>query len=655
MLLQGTILRNRYQIIRHLGTGGFADTYLAEDRDLPGHPQCVVKHLKLTSPSPSVLPIASRLFETEAQVLYLLGQHDQIPKLFAHFQENGEFYLVQEFIDGNDLTKELTLGKRFSEQEVIKLLQGILEVLVVVHERSIIHRDIKPQNLIRRRKDGKIVLIDFGSVKEIGTLAVNTEGHVRSTIAVGTPGYMPSEQANGSPKFCSDIYAVGMVGIQALTGLLPQQLLQDTTTGELIWRNYVQVSDLLADILSKMVRYHFAQRYQSASEALQALNALAPRAQLQLPPTSVATSSPSVPLISRSSQSFRRRSILGFTFLAIGVLATVFLINRSLYEPIQSTNFTVSPSNIDYAIKPTFDAAANFSDGLARVRIEGRTGYIDNRGKVAIQPLFDGALDFSEGLALVWISGQNRGFINKTGRFVIQPQFARNAANKFSEGLASVCIVSTCGYMDKSGSFTIDRKFTGAGNFSEGLAPIKTGGKWGYIDKSGNIVIKPQFNEAYKFSQGLAVVKTGEEWSYIDKNGNIVIRPEADEISTFFEGVAAVKVDGKIGYIDKSGKLVIKPQFVDTPDKDITARFICDIVDIPNSYSGGFICKHLEKRYNFSEGLAAAQVNGKWGYIDISGNFVIPPTFEQCGKFSEGLAFVCLNGKCGYIRHPYKQ
>jgi serine/threonine protein kinase len=655
MLLKGTILRNRYQIIRHLGSGGFADTYLAEDRDLPGHPYCVVKHLKLTSPSPTVLPIASRLFETEAQVLYLLGQHDQIPNLFAHFQENGEFYLVQEFIDGDDLTKELTLGKRFTEEQVIKLLQSILQVLVVVHERKIIHRDIKPQNLIRRKADSKIVLIDFGSVKEIGTLAVNTEGLVKSTIAIGTPGYMPNEQANGSPKLSSDIYAVGMVGIQALTGLLPQQLLQDTTTGELIWRNYVQVSDLLADILTKMVRYHFGQRYQTASEALQALNTLAPPSQ-SLPRQSIVTSlSTSIPIIPRPAQSLKRGSIVGFSLLAIGVLATVFLINRSLYEPIPSNNFTVSPSNIDYAIKPKFDAVANFSDGLARVRIDGRTGYINNRGKVVIQPIFDASLDFSDGLALAWISGQNRGYINKTGRFVIPPQFGRNAANKFSEGLASVCIVSTCGYIDKTGKFAIERKFTGAGSFSEGLAPVKSGGMWGYIDKSGNFVIKPQFDEAYQFSQGLAVVKTGDEWNYIDKNGNFVIKPQADDVSTFSEGLAAVKIDGKIGYIDKSGKVIIKPQFIDTPDRDITSRYICDIVDGSPSPGGGFVCKHLERRYTFSEGFASVMNNGKWGYIDISGNFIIPPTFEHCGKFSEGLAFVCLNGKCGYIQRPYKQ
>lgn len=190
-MLKGKTLRNRYKIIEFLGSGGFGDTYLAEDWDLPGLPQCVVKHLKPKYAEPAVLPIAKSLFNREAGVLYLLGnEHDQIPQLFAHFEENGEFYLVQEFVDGHDLSKELYPGKQLSEAEVVKLLREILEVLVVVHKLNIIHRDIKPQNLMRRGKDGKIVLIYFGAVKEISTLIVNAQGQTSWTVPIGTPGYM---------------------------------------------------------------------------------------------------------------------------------------------------------------------------------------------------------------------------------------------------------------------------------------------------------------------------------------------------------------------------------------------------------------------------------------------------------------------------------
>jgi serine/threonine protein kinase len=260
-------LRNRFEIVKHLGSGGSGDTYLAVDLDLPGRPHCVVKHFQPKDSNPAILPIAKSLFDREAEVLYQLGNdHDQIPRLFAHFNEDGDFYLVQEFIDGHALTQEIVPGQRLSEKAVLNLLKEILEVLSFVHQNNIIHRDIKPQNLMRRHSDQKIVLIDFGSIKKIGALGAGL------TIAVGTPGYMPSEQAKGKPRLCSDIYALGMIGIQALTGLIPEQLQEDPNTGEVLWRHQAQVSSVLADILDTMVRDRFSQRYQSASEALQALN-----------------------------------------------------------------------------------------------------------------------------------------------------------------------------------------------------------------------------------------------------------------------------------------------------------------------------------------------------------------------------------------------
>jgi eukaryotic-like serine/threonine-protein kinase len=264
----GRTLRNRYQIIKFLGQGAFGDTYLAKDLDLPGHPQCVVKHFKPKDSNPDILPIAKRLFDSEAETLYKLGRlHDQIPTLSAHFEENAEFYLVQDFIEGHDLTKELILGKKSSESHTIKLLHEILEVLAIVHQQNVIHRDLKPANLMRR-DDGKIILIDFGAVKEISTMVVNAQGQTSFTVGIGTSGYMPSEQAKGKPKLCSDIYAVGMIGIQALTGQPPDTLPEDPQTGEVIWRNQAQVSNNLGNILDKMVRDHFSQRYQNAEQAL---------------------------------------------------------------------------------------------------------------------------------------------------------------------------------------------------------------------------------------------------------------------------------------------------------------------------------------------------------------------------------------------------
>ena len=273
MTLINRTLLSRYQVIQKIGTGGFGDTYLAVDLALPGQPQCVVKHLSPKDTSPHVLLVAQRLFEQEAQLLHRLGEHSQIPRLYAHFNENGEFYLVQEFIDGKDLSHELQPGKPLSQEKTVKLLTEILEVLAIVHQENVIHRDLKPTNIMRQ-SNGKIVLIDFGAVKEIQGLAVNPEGQTHLTVGIGSPGYMPSEQAKGRPKLASDIYAVGIIGIQALTGLKPAQFPYDKKTDEILWRNHATVSDELAKILNKMVQEQLSERYSDASEVLTALTPL---------------------------------------------------------------------------------------------------------------------------------------------------------------------------------------------------------------------------------------------------------------------------------------------------------------------------------------------------------------------------------------------
>jgi serine/threonine-protein kinase len=274
-----TLLAGHYQIIQHLGGGGFGQTFLARDSHLPGNPWCVVKQLKPLFNEPEALATAKRLFDREAETLYRLGTHDQIPRLLAHFEQGGEFYLVQEFVEGHPLNEEIIPGKQMSEAEAIALLQDILQVLAFVHQQNVIHRDIKPANLIRRSHDRKIVLIDFGAVKEVSSRAAGTRGQTTITVPIGSPGYMPSEQQFGQPHFSSDIYAVGMVGLQALTGLNPNskeesQKLPRDAYGEFCcatFRDRVCVSPGLAYILDKMVRYDYRQRYNNATEALQAL------------------------------------------------------------------------------------------------------------------------------------------------------------------------------------------------------------------------------------------------------------------------------------------------------------------------------------------------------------------------------------------------
>ncbi|MEH1912015.1 MAG: serine/threonine protein kinase [Nostoc sp.] len=265
----GKLLDHRYQVIRVLAMGGFGQTYIAQDTRRPGNPICVVKHLK-PGTDPRVFDTAKRLFNSEAETLEKLGNHDQIPRLLAYFDENQEFYLVQEYIEGHTLAEELIPRKRWSESQVIQLLQEVLEILEFVHRQGVIHRDIKPDNIIRRASDHKLVLVDFGAVKQLRTQLVTVGGQPSATVVIGTPGYMPTEQGQGKPRPNSDIYSLGIIAIQALTGLQVTELQEDPATGEIIWRHSAIVNHRLAAVLSKMVHYHFKDRYQNATEALQA-------------------------------------------------------------------------------------------------------------------------------------------------------------------------------------------------------------------------------------------------------------------------------------------------------------------------------------------------------------------------------------------------
>ena len=278
----GQLLDGRYKVIQVLGAGGFGQTFVAEDTRTFDS-KCVVKQLKPASSDPNFLETARRMFQVEAKTLELLGKkHAQIPQLLAYFEQDQEFYLVQEYIEGQTLSTELCPGKKWTEDQVIGLLREILNILAFVHQSGVIHRDVKPDNIIRRQADNKFVLVDFGAVKQIRTQTTTGQGLMSATIAIGTPGYMPSEQGIGKPKPSSDIYALGVIAIQALTGLNPSPDLEDTktgfqydqNTGEIIWHDKVQASPGLAAVLTKMVKPHFPDRYASASEALQALEQL---------------------------------------------------------------------------------------------------------------------------------------------------------------------------------------------------------------------------------------------------------------------------------------------------------------------------------------------------------------------------------------------
>ncbi len=372
----GQTLRNRYKIIKQLGSGGFGATYLAEDLNIPTtpKPKCVVKHLQPSNPAPAVLELAKQLFEREASTLYKLGNlHPQIPKLSEHFQENGEFYLVQEFVDGKDLSSEIRPGTQLSEADTIQLLQEILEILAVVHQNNIIHRDIKPANIMRR-SDGKIILIDFGAVKEIKALSMS-QGHATSTIAIGTPGYMPSEQALGQPKLCSDVYAIGILGIYALTGIQPHQLPKDPQNDEIIWRNWANVGDKTAKVLDGMVRYRSGERYPSAEQALDAVTKLKikPKIQPKVKPQQTVTQ--------QGIDLSRRQTLKTLGWVGAGFGLAV--IGGNLFKGGSETSTTTTPSETpDSSTSPSPVTKTSTQSNLSLQTLNFETVTVDSKGTI---------------------------------------------------------------------------------------------------------------------------------------------------------------------------------------------------------------------------------------------------------------------------------
>lgn len=603
------LIGGRYETLRELGRGGFGKTYLAEDTYRRGRPKCLVKKLQPPSKLPSLIEKARKIFEAEVMMLSELGTHDQIPDLYAHFEQSGEFYIVQELIDGHDLRQSFTLGDRWEEKMLLVFLREVLEILDFVHQHQVVHQDLKPENLIRRWKDRKLELLDFGGVKAIRHMTLTPQGEVNFTKPVGTPGYMAPEQAKGQPCISSDIYSVGMMGIQAVTGYLPNQLPRNPDTKEVEWHDQAIVSPQLSAILDKMTRYDSAKRYQSVAEVL-----------ADLPD---ATTS-------------RAAAVESFNIL--------------LQE--------AKPPSYSVVIPAQFEFARSFSEGLAAVVLNEKLGYINKRGIFIIPPrlYFDlisiyreGAYRFSEGAARLAID-HKWGYINPDGKFLIKPRF--DSADSFAGGLARVEIDQRYGYIDHSGNFVIPPQFESAAPaFSEGLAGVEIDHRYGYIDKAGTVVISPQFDTADEFGEGLARITLKDKYGFIDKAGAVVIPAEFDVAHTFSEGLARVRIDGKYGYIDKLGNIRIPAQF------DDTFSFTEGLALVRNDDKYGFINQQgrtvidlqFDDAYPFSEELAAVKVGKLWGYINKIGEFVVEPQFDDAGSLRGGLATVKVNGQWGYL------
>ena len=268
------LLANRYQVLRILGDGGFGTTYLATDTQMPSQRICVVKQLKPVEDNSQIHQLVQERFQREAAILETLGgSSSQIPALFAYFPEGDHFFLVEEWIEGETLTERIQRTGPLTESEVRSLLIQLLPIIDFIHRQQIVHRDIKPDNIILRAQDNQPVLIDFGAVKEAMGTVINSQGKSSQSIVVGTPGFMPPEQSAGRPVFSSDLYSLGLTAIFLLTGKIPQDLEIDPMTGQILWHsNQPHISQGLRQILDRAIHLQPLNRFMTALEMQQALS-----------------------------------------------------------------------------------------------------------------------------------------------------------------------------------------------------------------------------------------------------------------------------------------------------------------------------------------------------------------------------------------------
>ena len=278
-----SLLRGHYRIIKPLGGGGFARTYLAEDADKLEE-KCVVKQLVPQGQGSWSRQKATELFQQEAKRLQHLGEHPQIPTLYAYFKEDNYLYLVQQFIEGQNLLQELGQHGVFDEAKIREFLQDLLFVLATVHQQQVIHRDIKPENIVRRESDGKLVLIDFGVSKQ-KTATV----HAKPGTNIGSFGYAPFEQMySGEAYPASDLYSLGATAFHLLTGVSPWEIwMKQGYSWTTTWWQYLTqpISQDLEQIIDKLLQENYKLRYLSAEDVLQDLN-------VELPPQSTLQSTP---------------------------------------------------------------------------------------------------------------------------------------------------------------------------------------------------------------------------------------------------------------------------------------------------------------------------------------------------------------------------
>jgi len=528
----GQVVGNEYTIERELGDGGFGITYLAFKKN----GQKVV--IKTLNDKVQQRPDFAKLQQDFLNEALRLAKctHPHIAKVGPIFQEGHLWCMVMDYIDGGNLADRVVQKGILPEDEALLYIEQIGAALTVVHQQGLLHRDIKPQNIMLRQGKKEAVLIDFGIAREF------TPNLTQTHTQFLTDGYAPIEQYYKRNKrgAYTDIYALAATLYSLLTGVVPVSALdrESGTPLEQPKRLNPKISDQINQAILKGMALKAHNRPQSMDDWLKMLGiatvAVSPKSRIATVPVSPKLKPAPIFLFGMGM------------LMALGIAAIVRPPNISVVISTQPStptpNATVTPTvsntpapvvpvpyssspsypvSVDslMVIPPQFDDAHQFYEGLASVKINGKWGLIDKTGKTIISPQFDNTYGFSEGLIKVAINKKN-GYIDQN-----------------------------YGYIDKMGNILIPLQFDYCYEFSEGLASVRINDKWGYIDRTGKMIIPLQFDDAHQFFEGLARVEINKKYGYVDKTGKMIIPPQFDYAQSFSEGLAAVRIKGKGGAI----------------------------------------------------------------------------------------------------------
>jgi serine/threonine protein kinase len=611
-----------YTLIKQIGRGGFGEVWLAEKRS-----SLVVKKVAIKLPLDEQVNFEA--IRQEAELWEQASGHPNILPIIDADIYDGQVIIVSEFAEGGSLAEKLNTEGKFSPEKAIEMTIGILNGLDYLHSQKIIHRDIKPQNILLQRDTAR--LADFGISRAF-------EGTTNSMTVSGTDAYMAPEAFEGKRTVQTDLWSVGVVLYQLLSNNLPfPQANLPERMFAILTKEFEPLATDIPESLRRIVQKSLAKspqnRYQSAKEMRQDLE----KALVQIKHP---------------------------TFMPTEIL------EKKMFEPISEPNLKppmdnatvtdvfqqiIPPTEIQPQI-PTTNPPLPQTEPLSKVLPTEAMNLVDKpKTKRSKAALYASGIIFA--LLFLVIGGVGLYF---SAVYLLTPDIAVTPRDSKLSSVENIQLVpyrkgKLWGFSDKDGKILIEPKYDYADPFEDGMANVKYGKKTGFVDQTGREIIVNKYDYVLGFSEGLATAKKGDLYGFIDKNFQEVIPFKYHSVSSFNEGLAGVCIEyQKCGFINKSGQEVIPFQysFAGRFSEGVTCVGDSGKYSLIDSTGIKMVNSILEDCVGASENSMGVKLNGKWGFIDPRLRmlaYITPSNFDEVSPFSEGLARVKKEGKVGFI------